>query len=254
MAFKINILDRIGSAQDRVEALIQKVSNKTDLLRLVKKAVSPSELAYLAESIALARPSLAGELIFDHVTFSINTPDQQASNVNISNKVFKTASDFTIDSLNYMLGSSYRREDILKIYNLFKDTGSLSITLDYVYISVDYTNNILRQSIKGVKGTQKTVLSQDDYVINFTGKTIGANSLTYDVSTVKKLKALVEMGISLKVDSVYLNRIFDIYTIVLENVSHTQSAEPGQGNMLDFSITAYSDAPLNIIHGTNIKI
>lgn len=240
MGFGINKFKLVGL---KGQEEITKILEQTQLAFELSRKLAPSnisEYTYLLEEIAEARPSLAGDLIFDHVTFYLE-------DLETSENTKKLIDDIEVS----------RYIQILNDYTIQKK-GVKSVTFDYVYINVNVNSKVNKQSILGLNGTQKTYLGLDDYVIEFTGKTIGSNKLVYDVDTLKKFDALLKLsinkGLPLKVSSIYLNRIWEIYEVVVESYTQNQSSELGQGNMTDFTISAISNKNIPVIQGSTIKI
>lgn len=243
---------------NRVNDLLLKTQKAFRLSRKLAPT-NLSEYSYLLQSITEARASLAGDLIFDHVTFYIDFDGNNGSSLTDSKipQTFKQVKDNTKNTIANLLkdstASRLSRQEILQLLALFGEEG-LSVTFDYVYINVGLTPRIVKQSIVGLNGTQKTILGLDDYTIEFSGKTIASMKRAYDVDTMRRFNALVKLGRPLKVSSIYLNKIWSINEVVIESSTFNQSTELGQGNMTDFQISAVSNTPLQLIEGTNIKI
>jgi len=265
MAFKLNWTNAGGRTEEVLENKIKALESKTNLMKLAKAAINPRDIAYTIESLGLARPTLAGDIIYDHVTLAANF--ERVMNKDFSNDAtgFKGAMQDTgnaiTGTIQYLMNSGFTREDALMTASLFKkdkpspDQRPISITLDYVYINVAFNNNLIRQPIKGYKkGTFKTFSDRDDYTITFTGKMIGSNRLSYDVGSIQRLQAIANLGVVLDVDSIYLNRIFKIYQLVISDIQISQSQETGLGNAVDFTITAYSDEDVNVVESIELKL
>lgn len=257
MGFGINKWKLAGlKGQTKINDLLEKAQKAFELSRKLAPT-NISEYSYLLEEVAEARATLAGDLIFDHVTFYVNF-EKNKTNLNLKTnnkfqKAFAKGAQATADTIDNIVHSRLSRQEILQLQNAFGNEG-MSVTFDYVYINVSVPSRVNKQTILGLDGTQKTFLGLDDYAIEFTGKTIGTNKLVYDVDTMKKFDALVKLGKPLKVSSVYLNRIWGIEEVVIESHSHSQSQELGQGNMVDFTISAVSNKEIPLIEGSQIKI
>lgn len=121
------------------------------------------------------------------------------------------------------------------------------LRIDSVLIEVSQTKNIIKTPIQGRNGTVKEYISDGDYLINIRGvinNNPRQNQKVYPKSYVQDLINLCKAQRSLVVTSKFLNQIFEINDIVIENYSIPQVE--GVRNQQPFSISAVSDVPIDL--------
>lgn len=118
--------------------------------------------------------------------------------------------------------------------------------LETVLIDVEQTKNIVKTTIpgqirtKGIAGTIKEYISDDDYKVNVKGAIVSRYPLKYPQEDISILLQYLKANIPLPVYSPFLES-FGIFDIV---ITRYQIAEKlGSRNEVPFQIEAISDAP-----------
>jgi len=117
-----------------------------------------------------------------------------------------------------------------------------SLTIDTVIMTVNDSKNIVKTQISGRKGTVKEYISDGDSMINIKAAFMGDNGV-FPVDDVIAMQKICKAPVPIKVTSWWL-QLFDIDTIVIENVSHPQ--REGFYSSQLFDINALSDLPVEL--------
>jgi len=110
-----------------------------------------------------------------------------------------------------------------------------------VLITVNQTKNIVKTVVQGRNGTVKEMISLGDYQVSLEGGIYESNKFKYPMDDVRKLERLLATPEALKVISPFLNEIFEVHYLVVENYDFPQ--EKGKQNVQTFSIKSISDDP-----------
>ena len=116
------------------------------------------------------------------------------------------------------------------------------LRFDAVLISVTQNKNIVRTQIQGRDGTVKEYVGQDDFRIKIDGLITGDNGV-HPKDEINDLKAMLDAPISIKISCDYLTNL-GITDLVVDSYEIGQQA--GGRSYQQFSITAYSDEPLEL--------
>lgn len=117
------------------------------------------------------------------------------------------------------------------------------VVIDTVIFSVSKPRNIIKTAIQGRNGTIKEYVSDGDYVITCRGIVSNADNVI-PLDLARDLKAVFEVPQQVPIVSEYLNDLFEIFDIVIEQWDMPQVE--GVRNQLPFSFTAVSDVPLDL--------
>jgi Domain of unknown function (DUF6046) len=108
-------------------------------------------------------------------------------------------------------------------------------------ISVSRKKIIVATSIPGENGTVKEIIGADDYEISIVATITGENG-AYPSDNVNQLIDFLNSKTQIDVISSYLNNVFGIYSIIVENYSMPQTA--GGISKQEFTISAISEDPI----------
>jgi len=192
------------------------------------------------------RISQLGTPVLDHVTFYsdvLNTGDTSGAYRKQAlplerNKIgdIKVKKDYIYENFQRQIT---KLEQVFKFKDNIQNPNYYSVTVDNVAIRLSQANRIVRTAVEGENGTIKEFTSKDDYTISFDILLAGANPYQTDTRTLKQLEALFSFPFPLRVNSIYLNNIFDITYIYVDSMDVTQNRD--YGNLTTLSINAYSD-------------
>jgi hypothetical protein len=118
-----------------------------------------------------------------------------------------------------------------------------ALVVDTVIFNVSKPRNIIKTPIQGRDGTVKEYVSDGDYVITCRGIISNRDNVIPEVQA-RALKQAFEVPQQIPVVSLYLNDIFEIFEIVIEQWDMPQIE--GRRNEIPFSFTASSDVPLDL--------
>jgi len=123
------------------------------------------------------------------------------------------------------------------------DNGQ-TFRIDTVLIDVSATKQIIKTNIQGVRGSVKEYISQGDYQLKFRGALVDENGRRYPEEQALQLKEYLEAETTIGIASRFLNDIFDVSEIVIEDFNFPQVE--GFQNMCFFEFTAVSDDPIEL--------
>lgn len=139
-----------------------------------------------------------------------------------------------IDNLEFPQGS-YTDQDGNVI-----DYGA--VVVDTVTFSVSRVKNIVKTKIQGRNGTVKEYVSDGDYEITCRG-IISNRDNVLPLNQARDLTKVFEVPQQIPIVSEYLNDLFEIFDVVIEQWDMPQVE--GKRNEVPFSFTAVSDVPLD---------
>jgi hypothetical protein len=118
-----------------------------------------------------------------------------------------------------------------------------AVVVDTVIFSVSKPRNIVKTPIQGRNGTVKEYVSDGDYVITCRG-IISNRDNVIPLDQARDLRTVFEVPQQVPIVSEYLNDLFEIFDIVIEQWDMPQVE--GTRNQIPFSFTATSDVPLDL--------
>ncbi len=114
-------------------------------------------------------------------------------------------------------------------------------------VTVGQAMNVVRTPITGRRGTVKEYIGQDDYAVTIRAILAtdphAENRFAYPLPEVKRLRALVELGVALPVSGFLLDT-YDISSLVVLNVRY--ESLPGFTNLQAYEIDCLSDEPVEL--------
>lgn len=127
---------------------------------------------------------------------------------------------------------------------ILKNSDSDTFKIDTVLFDVSLEKQIVKTNIQGVSGTVKEYISKGDYQLKVRGALVDPNGRRYPEEQARQLKEYLEVETSIGIASRYLNDIFDVTEIVVENYSFPQVE--GFQNTQFFEFSAISDDPIEL--------
>jgi len=129
--------------------------------------------------------------------------------------------------------------------NYLEEDGGL--IFDTVLIGVSMNKNIVKTPIQGRNGTVKEYISDGDFRVNIRGVITSAsndNPDHYPEDEVKKLMEVCRANASIELASFYLNDVFNVQNVVIENYTFPQ--REGTYNTQLFELECVSDNPVEV--------
>lgn len=116
-----------------------------------------------------------------------------------------------------------------------------NVKFDTCLISVKQSKSIIKTKVHGRKGTVKEYITLDDYDITIEGiiSSVRGAFTIYPIDQVQDLVKLCEAPISIQITSSYLNDLFDINYLVIEDYDISQ--EIGGMGQQKFTMSCVSD-------------
>lgn len=236
-------IGKIGVPVENISKLLDSIDNFYPGIQGVigtSRALVGTDYENLLEKIADIKISQLGTPIIDHVTFYIDdlstNPTEGSTNVKRSNIINKT-----IDKLKTRIQYDENAYKLLyaRISKLWgKDVNILQYTCDDVILTVNRPQKIVETTINGLDYTTKQFISLNDYQLTFDIKLAGFNRYQEDTIAIDKLNLLFSQKKAIKINSIYLNNIYNIKEIVIKDFTFQQERE--YGNMTSLSVTAVS--------------
>lgn len=127
---------------------------------------------------------------------------------------------------------------------LKNDDSKQYFVINTVLIDVSQQKQIIKTDIQGVRGTVKEYISMGDYQVTIRGALVSQSSVLYPTVEVQQLREYLEAEVSIGIASRFLDDIFDIQNLVIENFSFPQ--KEGFQNTQFFEISAVSDDPIEL--------
>jgi hypothetical protein len=124
--------------------------------------------------------------------------------------------------------------------------GNTVYEFEQALCTVTRKKNIVKTNIQGLDGSRKEVTGADDFQITITGVICGENGM-YPQDKVNALHKFLELKDAtnpIDVVSAFLNNIFGIYSIQIEDYNLPQTA--GSISKQEFTINAISDRPVQL--------
>jgi hypothetical protein len=118
-----------------------------------------------------------------------------------------------------------------------------AVVVDTVIFEVSKPRNIVKTAVQGRDGTVKEHVSDGDFQISCRGM-ISNRDNVFPLNDVRDLRTIFEVPQQVPVVSLFLNDVFEIFNIVIEDYSIPQVE--GKRNEIPFSFTASSDVPLDL--------
>ena len=114
-------------------------------------------------------------------------------------------------------------------------------------VTVGQAMNVVKTAITGRRGTVKEYIGQDDYAVTIRAilatDPLAADRFAYPLPEVKRLRALVELGVALPCSGFLLDT-YDIKSLVVVNVRY--ESLPGFTNLQAYEIECLSDEPIEL--------
>lgn len=120
-----------------------------------------------------------------------------------------------------------------------------SLILETIFINVDRTKNIVKNQVMGLNGTVKEFVNSGDYVIRLTGTISSDSKWLYPEEEMIDFIDLCNVEDSISISNDYLNKIFQVDSIVIESFSFAQSEK--FSNIIAYTINCISDYSTNKI-------
>ena len=117
------------------------------------------------------------------------------------------------------------------------------ISIATVILEVSLSKNIIKTAVSGRNGTIKEFVADNDYSISGRGFISNKNNVI-PLDSLRTFRQIMQVPNQIEVISQYLNEVFEINYLVIENFSMPQIE--GFRNELPFSFQAISDIPLDI--------
>lgn len=118
-----------------------------------------------------------------------------------------------------------------------------ALTLINILLTVSQAKKIITTEIQGRNGTVKEYIGMDDYEININGIIAGDNGI-HPKEDINSLMSMLTARVTTPVTCEYLQNL-GIHQIVIKDFTLQQDA--GGVSYQNFSITALSDIPVNLI-------
>lgn len=118
-----------------------------------------------------------------------------------------------------------------------------AVVVDTVIFEVSKPRNIVKTAVQGRDGTVKEYVSDSDFQIICRG-VISNRDNVFPLNAVRDLRTIFEVPQQVPVVSLFLNDVFEIFNIVIEEYNIPQVE--GKRNEIPFSFTASSDVPLDL--------
>lgn len=119
-----------------------------------------------------------------------------------------------------------------------------NVKFDTCIISVKQAKNIIKTKVHGRKGTVKEYITLDDYEISIEGTISNVRGVfsQYPIDQVQDLIKLCESPVSIQITSSYLNDLFNINYLVIEDYDISQEiGGMGQQKFIMSCISDYGD-------------
>lgn len=118
-----------------------------------------------------------------------------------------------------------------------------AVVIDTVIFEVSKPRNIVKTSIQGRNGDVKEYISDGDYIITCRGIISNKDNVIPE-SQIRAFVQVMEVPQQLPIVSLFLNDLFEIFNVVIENWNVMQA--DGKRNEVPFSFTASSDVDLGL--------
>lgn len=136
-----------------------------------------------------------------------------------------------------MLGTPVFADLILR-----NKSGVVGLQFLWVLLEVNMQKLIVKTAVQGRNGTVKEYVSDGDYQVTIRGGLFSPFSYAYPKDDVLTLLQLLQLSEPLDVVSEYLNSLFNISCLVVEDYSFSQ--KEGVQNVQLFEIKTVSDMPI----------
>lgn len=117
------------------------------------------------------------------------------------------------------------------------------ITLNAILLEVTQPKNIIKTPVQGRNGTVKEYISDGDYKISGRGLISNFDNVL-PLDDLRIFRQIMNVPQQLEIVSQYLNEVYDIFQIVIEDYNMPQIE--GVRNQIPFNFTASSDVPLDL--------
>lgn len=185
----------------------------------------------------------------EHLKAAIYPPGKQLesghTNVDAASKNEIQDLDYTMTTLETgkaplsMLGTPVFADLILR-----NKSGVIGLQLLWALLEVNMQKNIVKTAVQGRDGTVKEYVSDGDYQVTIRGGLFSSFSYAYPKDDVLQLMQLLQLKEPLDVISEYLNSLFNITNLVVEDYSFSQ--KEGVQNVQLFEIKTVSDFPIEL--------
>lgn len=120
-----------------------------------------------------------------------------------------------------------------------------TLLLETLFINVDRTKNIVKNQVMGLNGTVKEFVNSGDYIIRLTGTIASDNKWLYPEDQLIDMIDLCNVEDSISISNDYLNKLFQVDSIVVESFSFGQSER--FSNIVAYTLNCISDYSTNKI-------
>jgi len=119
-----------------------------------------------------------------------------------------------------------------------------AMSIDTAVFRVSQRKNIVKTPIQGRNGTVKEYISDGDWEIDIRGH-IDTEKNEYPLYDLSRLVQISKVPQQVKIQSGFLNRVYDVFYVVIEEVVFNQ--KEGYVNSVPFTIKASSDYDLDVV-------
>ena len=185
------------------------------------------------------RLSKLGTIVLDHITLYVEEFQSDTTVFDGIKVLNPTPSGFSgsfSTSIKDSIQNSKGDNTILKqAKKIFRDQNSkFEVTLTCAFINIERSKTYSSKVITGMDYTVDQLISNGNYRITITGKLIGTNPYQTDLNTLSKLQFLTSLEQNLKINSIYLNTVFNINEVKIDRISYNDSTE--YSNVKEFTI------------------
>lgn len=248
----IQPINPINTILNQISELFQKSGVST-----ITRSISSIDADYYDLLLKLRdyRLTKLGTIVLDHITLYVEEFQSNTTvfdGVRVLEPTAKSQIGGTFStSIKDAVQNNKSNDNVSKLAKkIFKDQNSkFEVTLTCAFINIDRTKTYSSKVITGMDYTVDQLISNGNYHITITGKLIGTNPYQTDLNTLSKLEFLTSLSQSLKVNSIYLNTIFNINEIKVERITYNDSTE--YSNVKEFTIecSTTSDEQFVFIEG-----
>lgn len=119
------------------------------------------------------------------------------------------------------------------------------LIIENCIIDVNQTKNIITTDVIDYPGTVKEYIADGDYAITIRGFVSTQSPDLFPIDDVKTLENYLKAPVALSITSAFLNDVFGIDTVVVQNYNLSQ--QQGLRNVQYFQINCLSDSPFVIL-------
>jgi hypothetical protein len=144
-----------------------------------------------------------------------------------------------------MVKMSYMGTQVFSDLVLMNADASIQLEIDTALIEVNCKKRVVKTSITGRDGTVKETINNDDCQLRIRALLINPEADTPPLGAIEMLEQIRKINDNIIVVSPYLNDVFKIYNIIVDDVRYRQNE--GELNIIPVDISATEDKELSLI-------